>query len=863
MTTETMSKRNQSWAGITGINNIPTAQAALAYANAGVRIFPAFEVIESPEGMKCACANPDCDNKGKHPRIKGWREESTTDPEQIREWWTTWPNANIGMATGEASGLFTIDLDVEETDTEYIDGSDHLNQWLENTLGLGWDIDALKTLKMRTGGGGHQLIMVDDTKGMISNTVGWLHKVDIRGRHGLAILPPSRHASGNTYAWINEESPAVMPEQLRSAMVTAKGSSSSRKISADGSRGPSVLGNGDDYRESIRTGPRSGGRDDFFNRYAFELCKRGFSRVDGTKELRRVWNLTPGGGAPSEGKQGPYRWETVEEKISRVWSTITPDPEGRPIEPIADELLQWAKNVGKDAKSKTDPGSEETPEVGTDEEDPMSDGLPFSDSAQEVATDLGNATRFGRVFDGRLKYVGGLGWYLWDGSHWQNGSLNNTHTWELVHDIQEQAMRTSGEDKEKWLKWSVTSQSAAKVSALDTLGSKDSRIMLSADELDSDPWVLATQNATIDLRTGEPVENPKDKFCTRMCGVKYDPSAKAPEWEQHIKLITSRHNGTPDPELARFLQRWAGYSLTGEVGEQKFTFCYGDGANGKNVFVEALVGVLGSYAGSANEQLLTGGGNDHPTVLADLAGLRFVFIDEAPNGKVNSSRLKQLTGSETLKARKMGQDFVSFKARFKIWIAGNSKPRMADTSEGLWRRLDLIPFEVTIPAERRIKNYGKILFETEGSGILNWALEGLREYRQIGLNAPGRVNEARQEYREEEDSFGKFMSDTFDMSSPEREWTPNPVIMGLYTAWCEANGNKFQINMQGIAKELSKRHMKKGETRNRIEMAYSGVSKPEWGWCVPPVGFDLPPNLKYTGARLNRAGGTRLPNSSR
>ena len=179
-----------------------------------------------------------------------------------------------------------------------------------------------------------------------------------------------------------------------------------------------------------------------------------------------------------------------------------------------------------------------------------------------------------------------------------------------------------------------------------------------------------------------------------------------------------------DHELVAFLQRVAGYALTGSTSAHALFFLYGTGANGKSVFVNTVAGILGDYHRTAPIETFTASSHErHPTDLAGLRGARLVTAVETEEGRRwAESRIKALTGGDKIAARFMRQDFFEFTPQFKLLIAGNHKPGLRSVDEAIRRRFNLIPFAVTIPDEERDENLTDNL-KAEWPGILAWMIE--------------------------------------------------------------------------------------------------------------------------------------------
>lgn len=152
---------------------------ALQYARLGWQVLP----VHWPMGNGCSCKRPDCTNPGKHPLTLHGVHDATTDRRQIRKWWRTWPEANIGVATGAASGIFVVDADGAV-------GRETLVQLCGNP----------RTLMSRTGNGRHYFFRYPGER--IRNSVRFAPGLDVRGDGGYVIAPPSRHQNGKRYRWI-------------------------------------------------------------------------------------------------------------------------------------------------------------------------------------------------------------------------------------------------------------------------------------------------------------------------------------------------------------------------------------------------------------------------------------------------------------------------------------------------------------------------------------------------------------------------------------------------------------------------------------------------------------------------------------
>jgi putative DNA primase/helicase len=239
--------------------------------------------------------------------------------------------------------------------------------------------------------------------------------------------------------------------------------------------------------------------------------------------------------------------------------------------------------------------------------------------------------------------------------------------------------------------------------------------------------------------------------------VTYDPEATCPNWLECLDKITNKND-----ELIAYLQRKMGYMLTGSVREEVLFIAHGDGKNGKSTYRETLHELLGDYAIVADAGLLLErrqAGSATPEV-ARLKGRRLVCINEtSENDRLNEARVKFITSIDTITARKLYRDPFDFKPTHKAMLTTNHTPIIRGTDEGIWRRIHLLPFTVTIPAHEVKRDYREEELRPELPGILNWALDGLKAYREIGLAPPDTVRGATEKYRRDMDVFTHWLQD--------------------------------------------------------------------------------------------------------
>lgn len=401
-------------------------------------------------------------------------------------------------------------------------------------------------------------------------------------------------------------------------------------------------------------------------------------------------------------------------------------------------------------------------------------------------TDLGNARRLVNRFGDHMRYCHETGkWLLWDGKRWETDKSHRVRklAFEVVHDIyQEAADATSDKQRMELAQWAVQSESANRITAMVSLA--QAFVPVGVDELDQHPYLFNIQNGVLDLRSGKLMPHDPAYLITKMAPVKYDRKAKCPTWETFLNRIMD-----DDTDVIQFLKRFSGYSMTGEVSEHALIFLYGSGANGKSTFLNTLMYLFGDYGQPTDpDLLLSKNGEAHPTGVADLRGARMAVTNEIEDGRRLAENLvKQLTGGDRLKARFMRQDFFSFSPSHKLWMAGNHKPIVRGQDDGIWRRIKMVPFQVTIPPEERDKNLEKSL-RGEASGILQWAIEGAVEWYAAGLEIPEKVSAAVAEYRHEQDNLADFLDEMCVFQPSAR--CQKRKLYTCYQNWCDENGQR-------------------------------------------------------------------------
>jgi len=418
-------------------------------------------------------------------------------------------------------------------------------------------------------------------------------------------------------------------------------------------------------------------------------------------------------------------------------------------------------------------------------------------------TDLGNAERLVHYHGADLRFCHPWGkWIVWDEKRWSidNTGEPNRRAFDTVRQMLSEAAKIEDEkERRARVKWEQKSESSkARREMLDNAKSIKG-IPILPDDMDKHLWTLNVTNGEIDLKTGKLGEHKRENLITKLAPVTYDPNAKCPTWETFLNRIMNGNTG-----LIEFLQCAIGYALTGDTGEQCLFILYGSGANGKSVFLDTVSALFGEdYSQNTPASTLMVKRNEGiPNDIAALKGARFITAIEAEEGqRLAESLVKGMTGGDKMTARFMRGEFFSFIPEFKLFLATNHVPQIRGTDHSIWRRINLIPFEVTIPVEERDRNLSSKL-RNELSGILNWAITGCLRWQQKGLGIPKEVAAATDDYRTQMDAIGAFIEECCTIY--ENAKVSAGDLYKEYTIWTEENGERA-LNKRQLSQRLGER----------------------------------------------------------
>jgi putative DNA primase/helicase len=428
--------------------------------------------------------------------------------------------------------------------------------------------------------------------------------------------------------------------------------------------------------------------------------------------------------------------------------------------------------------------------------------------ARAIVTEDSAALRFADLFRDKLKYCHDTGaWFEWTGTVWQQNRTGLAFSWS-----RDLARELAGSEPDK-VRYVTSKTSFA--AGVERFSRCDPRFAVTMEAWDSDPFLLGTPGGTVELRTGTLRQSNPSEGLTKSTAVAPAKAVDCPRWLAFLNEATGG-----DKELIRFLQQWAGYALTADTREHALVFVYGLGGNGKSVFLNALTGILSTYAATAAMDTFTASkGDKHPTDLAMLRGARLVTASETEEGKAwAESRIKQMTGGDPISARFMRQDFFTFKPNFKLTIIGNHKPVLKNVDDAARRRFNIVPF-TRKPAvvDRQLEDKLK----AEWPGILRWMIEGCLDWQANGLVRPSTVAEATEAYFADQDLFSQWLDDEceVEIGNPYK-WE---TVSTLFSSWSVYAKNAGED--PGTVKAFGPNMLRKGIEPRRTKKArgYSGI----------------------------------------
>jgi P4 family phage/plasmid primase-like protien len=780
--------------------------------------------------------------RGKIPLTENGSRDATLNESQVRAWWTQWPDANVGLATGH--GWFAIDVDVKGGGQET------------------WDMLRSQYVRLPdtpeqiTGTGGRHILFRAPADFTVRNSQGKLGPgIDVRGEGGYIVACPSVHPeTGRRYDWDGlkdlEDTPIApappwLVVLLREAQARASTPEPAPATIAEGQRNSTL------FKEACRLRRMAWSEQEILaslraiNRGRChpplpeaELTQIAESAARYRSSTRA--NLLSGASPPADlggEPELPVTESDIEVAVAQaiaqndLLSAVNLAPNVARLKVHSQTLikLKLRQHFGREFPARDFERSvREAVQHGSnghyDPPAPRDPDGKWPDLRQHPLTDSGNAERLLAMFRAELRYcIEMRKWLVWDGRRWMvdDAGMASQYAKRMCRELYAQAI---GNDVLS--KFARKSESHAGISAMLNRASTEPGVPVAARELDQQPYLFNCPNGVVDLRTGELVPHDRGLLITKLCKFAYRPKAECPRFLAFLQWAMGQN---PEADLSErtvrmlaFLQRAFGYSLTADVSEKCAFICYGDkGNNGKTTLLTLFKNLVGEYAAQISiDTLMVQRGSADAALradMADLRGARFVITSEVEEQhKLSEGKLKYITaGQGEIKSCRKYENPIEFEATHKLWMDCNHRPRVTGTDEAIWSRLKCIPFEVRI--EREDPEFDlklKEKLESESEGILAWAVRGAMRWfdpEAAGLGQPPEVGQANVEWREHDDPLKQFLEDACEIEKDA--WCQSAVLTAAYAHWCRREHEKYPLTREKFHERMKAKGFQMSRSR--------------------------------------------------
>lgn len=737
------------------VTRLPSAAGslpvALGLARQGLAVLPLYPVRKG----HCTCpAAANCKAAGKHPLWTAWQQKATSKASIVQRQWPTALGVGIGIHLGK-SGLVVLDVDPRN-------GGDSSLLKLEARLRFSFTSTA--QVIAATGGGGQHFYHAvghgqeDWLQSLKRNLAREYPGLDLLWGDHYCVAAPSVHRCGDTYRWTQEDWEFVTPLPaellaLGDSAVTrqAEGHSSAEawdvfaNVTLQDAETPASVERVLSALAHISADcPRDEWRD-----VLFALHSTGWDRAE---QIAQEWSLT-----------APHRFD--HRSFATVWRSAKDD---RAKAVTLGTLFHVAKQNGW--------------------VDPRSD----AGGGLETYGDISNGRRFADRYRKCLLYCSAVSsWYAWDGMRWVPGADSQALQAAKVvaEEITNETFRALRDDPTEQHKrqnnqaLNVHRNIKRLEAMLAAARTEPGMAVDSPSAFDAEPWFLGVRNGIVNLRSGQLLAPDPAQGISKQAGTVFDADATCPRW---IAFLEGVFEG--DAEMIAFMQRVAGYCLTGHVYEEKLFFLFGHGRNGKSVFCTVLEAALGDYVVSVSSALLTkGSGSEGERYIARLAGARMASANELGASEVwDDERIKTLTSRDRIAARRLYGEAYEFEPTHTLLIRGNHQPGVHDAGEGMWRRMVLVPFKHQFTDAEVIPDLDRQLIGDELPGVLAWAVRGCLDWQEGGLRIPTSIQALTSEYRRDTDLLGMFLSDC--TRCDERAETSISLLYVTFERYCKNQG---------------------------------------------------------------------------
>ncbi len=634
----------------------------------------------------------------------------------------------------------------------------------------------------------------------------------VQHHHRYVIAPPSAHHTGTTTQWLDSHSWEPLAEPPEVGDIPELPWAWIEYLSASGhgaAADPSSLEDVERW-EAAATATAAPARLE-------ALLDHVRARINGNHHDTMLLALCT---AAREASAGCYPAAEALAALREIWNEST-DP-SRAME--FDSMLQWAHG-----QLRTDESQQQVDALRRTLAVVPSPALQLPPNAW--INDSLMAETFAQFIRHRYLYIAKLGiWRRWEGHVWAEDATESIYETarQWVHLVYAEFLRAGA--PAGTLSAVQQFMSAPRLNRIVELVRRIDGVAATIGEFDCDPDLLNTHNGIVDLRTGVLLPSDPTYRMTKSTACGYRPDA-------HHADVSAAWAAIPE-DAAPWVQRFLGYCATGHTREDVIVFFDGTGANGKTTLLEAVHAALGSYAQVAPSKLvMQGSREDHPTLFADLQGVRFISISETEEGgSLRMERLKALTGGEPIRARRMRQDYFEFLPTHSIVVATNNRPEAAANDYAAWRRLRLVPFPNTyaepgagppgsLPADRMLRGRLRTGLE-QREAMLALIVEGAVRWYSEGLGSNPAVDAATRKWRDSEDTVGSFVAEA--VTFLEHGSVGGSDLYEAYQQYCSDRGAKprgnnafakqFLEHPSVVANSVEKSHVAGRVVYRRLEL---------------------------------------------
>jgi putative DNA primase/helicase len=721
--------------------------AAMAYAGAGWYVLPVKRGTKDPGSVVG----------------KGWQHKSSRDPQQIVAW-LAGTDYGLALHCGR-SGAVVFDVDqatkVPEILATYLESAPYQSS-RPDEFGRGHYVFGMPP--GRTLGNG---------TGSLGGEWG-----EVRGLNGVIVVAPSEHAEEGHYRWVRAGLVPPLPEEIAEQLDDA---SPARDAATD----EQVTAFLAEYTEATRPEILHGWRK------ALEHHFETGSRHEGAVSVTT--------GALKEARAGFFSAQAVMDILQPMFvAAATRPPTGGERQRTQRQAEDEYKGVLAWSVAQANAADLAAVRRRTEAKMPPADADGGADSGDiRHSAHLGMAIKLSTQFKSELRFVNGIGWYRWDGKRWARDGNGGAR--RAVHEVIKrdraivEKLELPEEEEQMRLKQIARYETASAINGILTEAAALQTFSIEVGDLDADPYLLNCANGTLDLRTMELRDHDPTDLITKLTRAAHISCAIDTTWSAFLQKVL------PDNNICDYLRRVIGLALLGIVIEHNLVILTGPGRNGKGTFYKAVNFALDDYAGMTDPELFMERRGAHPTGDMTLLGLRLAVVSESGRGRaLDEARMKRFTGGDTISARYLYKDQVSFEPSHLALFITNHLPKVSGDDEAVWARLRVVPFNVVIPIADQDKHLEEKL-QAEADAILAWAVAGWQDYRERGeqLDEPAGVLVATR-------NVGRFIADDNWCLKANTLKATTAELHDGYQRWAHQEGGD-DIGLKGFALALDSR----------------------------------------------------------